>query len=79
MEAAGVSGSDGGGGMDLSDGNGLVPDEDERYCHHEMRCAAKTVGLRKSKTVQKSDGNEAWQRAVFLAMAPAPARVSGAS
>ena len=59
------------GGVELPDGNGLVPHEDERYGPHEVRRDAKRVWLRKPPAVKDYNDHEARECAVFLALAAA--------
>ena len=65
--------------MELSDRNGLVPHEDERYGRHEVCRAAKRARVRKPQAVQEHNGHEARECVVFLALAAARRRVPGAS
>jgi hypothetical protein len=58
--------------VELSDRDGLVPHEDERYGRYEVRRAAKTTRVRKPSAVQDHHDDEARQCVVFLAMAQAP-------
>ena len=66
------------GGVELPDGNGLVPHEDERYGPHEVRRDAKRVRLRKPQAVKDHNDHEARECAVFLALAAAWPRVPAA-
>lgn len=64
--------------VELPDRNGLVPHEDERYGRHEVRRAAKRVRVRKSQAAHDHNELEAWECAVFLALAAARPPVPGA-
>ena len=61
--------------MELPDGNGLVPHEDERYGRHEVRRAAKRVRVREPQAAHDHNDDEGRERAVFLALAAARPRV----
>ena len=79
MEKAGLYRANRCGRVQLPDGNGLVPYENERHGPHEMRRTAERVWLRKPDAVQDRDNGEAGERAVSLAVAAPRTRVSGAS
>jgi hypothetical protein len=79
VEEYGLSRPACGRGMELSDRNGLVPHEDERYGRHEVRRAAETARMRKLEAAQDDNDHEAGECAVFLALAAARPRMPGAS
>jgi hypothetical protein len=56
----------------------MVPHEDERHGPDEVRRDAKKIRLRKPPAVKDHNDHEARQCAVFLALAAARPRVSGA-
>jgi hypothetical protein len=62
-------------GVELSDGNGLVSHEDERYGRDEVRRAAKRVWLRQPQAAYDPNDHEGRERAIFLAVAAARPRV----
>jgi hypothetical protein len=78
VERQGLCRPDCGGGVELSDRNGLVPHEEERYGLDEVRRAAKTGRVRKPQAVQGRNDHEARECTVFLALAAARPRVPGA-
>jgi len=75
VEETGLCRTDCRGGVELPDGNGLVPHEDERYGPHEVRRDAKRVWVRKPQAVKDHNDHEAQECAVFLAVAAARPRV----
>jgi hypothetical protein len=78
-EEPGLCRPDRGGGVELPYRNGPVPDEDERYGHHEVRRVAKRVWVRKPQTAQDDNDHEGRTCPVLLALVAARPRVPGAS